>query len=66
MPRATGDSQIRAMVDRNNRNLRRLQVGLFQEYVSDIMGEPQRLEVYSWGTAWFYLTAINNGARGTP
>jgi hypothetical protein len=66
MPRATGDSQVRAMVDRNNRNLRHLQVGMFQEYVPDIMGEPQRLEVYSWGTAWLYRTAMTNGARGTP
>jgi len=54
------------MIERNNRNLLRLQVGMFQEYASDIMGEPQRLEVYSWGRAWLYRTAMTSGARGTP
>ncbi len=66
MPRATGDRQTRAMIDRNTRNLLRLQVGMFQEYVDDIMGEPQRLEVYSWGTVWLYRTGMTNGARGRP
>jgi hypothetical protein len=66
VPGGPSNREIRAMIDRNNRNLRRLQVGMFQEYVSDVMGEPQRLEVYSWGTAWLYRTAITNGARGTP
>ena len=66
MPGGPSDRQIRAMIERNNRNLLRLQVGMFQEYASDIMGEPQRLEVYSWGRAWLYRTAMTSGARGTP
>ena len=66
MPHTTGDSQIRRVIDRNNRNLLRLQVGMFQEYVGDIMGEPQRLETYAWGRAWHYRTAMTASARGTP
>src|SRR6266511_3110340 len=49
MPGGPSKREIQAMIERNNRNLLRLQAGMFEEYVSDIMGEPQRLEVYSWG-----------------
>lgn len=66
MPGGSSKREIQTMIDRNNRNLLRLQVGMFEEYVSDIMGEPQRLEVYSWGRAWLYRTAVTKGARGTP
>jgi hypothetical protein len=43
-----------------------LQPGLFEEYASDIMGPPQRVEGYSWGTVWFYRTAVTKGTRTTP
>jgi Protein of unknown function (DUF3192) len=66
MPGGPSEHEIQAMIERNNRNLLRLQVGMFEEHVSDIMGEPQRLEVYSWGTAWCYRTAMTNGARTAP
>ena len=54
------------MIDRNTQKLVHLQAGMFAEYVSDMMGEPQRLEGYPWGTVWLYRTARTPGARGTP
>ena len=54
------------MIDRNTRNLLRLQADLFEEYVLDIMGPPQRLEGYSWGTVWLYRTVLTPKARATP
>ena len=65
MPSGPSDREIRAIIDRNTRNLLRLQAGLFEEYVSDIMGPPQRVEGYSWGTVWLYRTALTKGARAT-
>jgi Protein of unknown function (DUF3192) len=66
MPSGPSDRAIRAMVDRNNHNLLRLQAGMFEEYVNDIMGPPQRLEGYSWGIVWLYRTAWTKEARTTP
>jgi hypothetical protein len=66
MPGGPSEREIRATIERNNRNLLRLQAGMFEEYVSDIMGEPQRKEVYSWGMAWCYRTGMTKGAHGTP
>jgi hypothetical protein len=39
---------------------------MFEEYVSDTTGEPQRHEGYQWGTVWLYRTAMTHGDRGTP
>jgi hypothetical protein len=66
MPSGSSDRELQATIDRNTRNLLRLQVDLFEEYVSDIMGPPQRLEGYPWGTVWLYRTALTKGARATP
>ena len=66
MPSGSSDRELQTMIDRNTRNLSRLQVDLFEEYVSDIMGPPQRVEGYLWGTVWFYRTAMTRGARATP
>jgi hypothetical protein len=66
MPSGSSDRELQAMIDRNTRNLLRLQADLFEEYVSDIMGPPQRVEGYLWGTVWFYRTALTRGARATP
>jgi hypothetical protein len=66
MPSRSSDRELQAMIDRNTRNLLRLQVDLFEEHVSDIMGPPQRLEGYAWGTVWLYRTALTKGARATP
>jgi hypothetical protein len=57
---------IQALIDRNTRNLLRLQPELFEEHVFDIMGPPQRVEGYPWGTVWLYRTALTTGARTTP
>jgi hypothetical protein len=66
MPSGPSDRAIRAMIDRNNHNLLRLQAGMFEEYVNDIMGPPQRLEGYSWGIVWLYRTAWTKEARTAP
>jgi hypothetical protein len=60
------DRNIQAMIERNTRNLPRLQADLFEEYVFDIMGPPQRVEGYPWGTVWLYRTALTKGTRTTP
>jgi hypothetical protein len=65
-PSGPSDRSIQAMIDRNNRHLLRLQVDLFEEYVLDIMGPPQRIEGYPWGTVWLYRTALTKGARAIP
>jgi hypothetical protein len=65
MPSGPSDREIQAMIDRNHRNLVRLQADMFEEYVFNIMGPPQRLEGYSWGTVWLYRTAVTKGARTT-
>jgi hypothetical protein len=39
---------------------------MVEEYVSDVMREPQRHEGYQWGTVWLYRTAMPHGARVTP
>jgi hypothetical protein len=57
---------IQALIDGNNRNLLRLQPDLFEEHVFDIMGPPQRVEGYPWGTVWLYRTALSTGVRTTP
>jgi Protein of unknown function (DUF3192) len=66
LPSGPSDREIQAMIDRNTRNLLRLQEGLFEEQVADIMGRPQRIEGYPWGTVWLYRTALTKGARTTP
>src|SRR5262245_10813026 len=54
---------LQALIDRNRRNLLRLQPDLFEEHVFDIMGPPQRVEGYSWGTVWLYRTALTSAVR---
>jgi len=66
MPSAPSDREIQAVIDRNTRNLLRLQVDMFAEYVSDIMGPPQRLEGYPWGIVWLYRTALTKKVHVTP
>jgi hypothetical protein len=63
---APSDRDIQAMIERNTHHLLRLQAGLFEEYVLDIMGPPQRLEGYPWGIVWLYRTALTKSVRTTP
>jgi hypothetical protein len=63
---APSEREIQAMIERNTHQLLRLQAGLFEEYVLDIMGPPQRLEGYSWGTVWLYRTELTTHVRTTP
>jgi hypothetical protein len=60
------DRDLQGTIGRNTRNLHRLQADLFEEHVLDIMGPPQRVEGYPWGTVWLYRTALTKGARTTP
>jgi hypothetical protein len=66
MPSGPSDREIQAMIGQNTRNLVRLQADMFEEYVVDIMGPPQRVEGYPWGAVWLYRTALTKGARTTP
>jgi hypothetical protein len=66
MSSGPSDRNLQATIDRNTRNLLRLQPDLFEEYVLDIMGPPQRVEGYPWGKVWLYRTALTKGARTTP
>jgi hypothetical protein len=66
MPSRLSDRELQAMIERNTRHLLRLQPDLFEEYVADIMGPPQRIEGYPWGAVWLYRTALTTGARTTP
>jgi hypothetical protein len=66
VPSRSSDRELQGMIERNTRNLLRLQTDLFEEYVSEIMGPPQRLEGYPWGTVWFYRTALTKGSRVAP
>jgi hypothetical protein len=65
MPSGPSDREIQAMIDRNHRNLVHLQADMFEEYVFNIMGPPQRLEGYAWGTVWLYRTAVTKGVQTT-
>ena len=66
MSSGPSDRTIQALIDKNTRNLLRLQPDLFEEHVIDIMGPPQRVEGYPWGTVWLYRTALTTGVRTTP
>jgi hypothetical protein len=66
MSSGPSDRNMQAMIERNSRNLLRLQADLFEEYVFDIMGPPQRVEGHPWGTVWLYRTALTKGTRTTP
>jgi hypothetical protein len=65
MPSGPSDREIQAVIDRNTRNLPRLQAEMFEESVADVMGPPQRIDGYAWGTVWRYRTALTPHARGT-
>lgn len=52
-------------IERNNKNLLRLRVGMAQAEIRTIMGDPERSEGYSWGTAWLSRTAMTSGVYGT-
>jgi hypothetical protein len=66
VPSGPSDRAIQAMIERNTHNLARLQAGLFEEYVENIMGPPQRLEGHPWGRVWLYRTALTKQVRTTP
>jgi hypothetical protein len=66
--RSSGPSNrdLQALAERNTRNLSHLQPDLFAEHVFSIMGPPQRVEGYPWGTVWLYRTRLTMGERTTP
>jgi hypothetical protein len=47
-----------------DKNLLRLRVGMAQEDVLAMMGDPDAFEGYSWGMAWLYRTALTNATQG--
>jgi len=50
---------------KNTQNLMRLKVGILQEEVRAIMGEPHRSEGYPWGFVWLYRTSMTKGIKGS-
>lgn len=58
-------SSVQRTIERNNENLMKLKVGMSQEQISSIMGNPERSEGYPWGNAWLYRTAMTSGIYGT-
>jgi outer membrane protein assembly factor BamE (lipoprotein component of BamABCDE complex) len=61
VPSATHADQQRERIDRNNKNVLRLQQGMSREEVHTAMGDPEGSEGYGWGTVWFYRTAKSAG-----
>ena len=58
-------SSTQRVIKRNNNNLMKLKVGLSQEEVRSILGNPERSEGYPWGSAWLFRTAMTSGIYGT-
>ena len=56
---------VKKTVNRNNAALMKLKIGMSQNEVRSIMGEPERGEGYPWGSAWLYRTAMTQGVRGS-
>ncbi|MBW1976253.1 MAG: DUF3192 domain-containing protein [Deltaproteobacteria bacterium] len=55
---------IKKTIHRNNTALMKLQIGMSQNKVREIMGQPERSEGYPWGSAWLYRTAMTKGIQG--
>jgi hypothetical protein len=62
---SVGTGSVQALVERNNKNLLQLRVGMPQADVHTLMGDPEASEGYSWGAAWLYRTAVPTTAQGT-
>jgi len=56
---------VQKTIKRNNASLMDLKVGMSEEEVREIMGDPERSEGYPWGSAWLYRTAMTTGIYGT-
>jgi hypothetical protein len=56
---------VQAVVERNNKYLLRLRVGMPQADVHTVMGDPEASEGYASGAAWLYRTALPITAQGT-
>ena len=56
---------VQNTIKRHNQNLLKLKIGMSQDEVLAVMGDPERSEGYSWGSAWLYRTAMTSGIYGT-
>lgn len=57
-------SGVRGKIDRNNKNIMVLKIGMTKSEVREQMGEPERSDGYPWGSAWLYRTAMTQGIQG--
>jgi hypothetical protein len=60
-----GTGSVQNLVQRNNKHLLQLRVGMPQADVHSVMGDPESSEGYTWGAAWLYRTALPTTAQGT-
>lgn len=58
-------NNVQKNLKKNNNGLLSLNIEMSKEQVIKIMGEPERSEGYSWGSAWLYRTAMTSGVYGT-
>ena len=56
---------IQRMIKRHNSNLLDMQIGMTQDEMRHVMGDPESSEAYSWGSVWLYRTAMTSGIYGT-
>ena len=47
-----------SILEKNNRNLTKLKVGMSKEEVLSIMGDPLVNEVYNTDNVWYYFTEV--------
>lgn len=52
-------------ISQNNDNLLKLNLGMTKDDVLSIMGKPEKVEAYPWGTIFLYRTAMTSGSYGT-
>ena len=46
-------------MNKNNQNLLKLNIGMSQEEVMNLMGNPQKNEAYPWGKVLLYRTGLS-------
>ena len=51
---------LKSKVEKNNRQLLFLKLGMTKNDVYKVMGTPQSSEGYDWGTVWIFRTSSNH------
>src|SRR5208337_5320142 len=58
-------NHVQETITKNNHDLLSLKIGMKQQDVDQLLGDPERSEGYKWGTVWMYRTAMTSGIYGT-